>query len=272
MQKAHDVTDSGGDIFALDATSDYGRLTITKAITIYAPASDSAARPTISVATGNAITVNAAAGDTITLVNLALDGQSAADNGIQFNAGFELRVFGGVMRRFKAGAPNGFGIKFTPAALGKLLVREIHLDRQRHQFHRRRRSVNPQSTGGAQVLLSHVRSELNAFGLAIDTNGSTNGVNATIQYGQVHYNRQDGVVLVGGAPIGLLIKQASNFANSGHGVRAIGGGVNAQLNEVSIAGNGVGVAGVGGGTVLSYGNNSIDANGTNGTPTLIPLK
>jgi hypothetical protein len=224
------------------------------------------------VATGNAITINAGASDTITLVNMALDGQFAADNGIQFNTGFELRVFGGVMRRFKAGAPNGFGIKFTPAAIGKLLVSESTLIGNGTNTTGGGIQVNPQSSGGAQVLLSHVRSELNAFGLAIDTSSSTNGVNATIQYGQVHYNKQDGVVLVGGAPIGLLIKQAAIFANAGHGVRAIGPGVTARLNEASIAGNGIGVAGVGGGSVLSYGNNSIDANGTNGTPGSIPLK
>ena len=43
------------------------------------------------------MTVNAGSGDTVTLINMQLDGQSAAANGIQFNSGFELRVFGGVM-------------------------------------------------------------------------------------------------------------------------------------------------------------------------------
>jgi hypothetical protein len=273
LQKAHDVTDDGGSIYALDATADYGRLTITKGITIYAPTNDPSQRPSISVSTGNAITVSAASNDTVTLVNMQLDGQNAANNGIQFNSGFELRVFGGVIRKFKAAAPNGFGIKFAPAALSKLLVQESTLIGNGVASTGGGIQIAPVG-GGAQVLLSHIRSELNGFGFAIDTSGSpaNSGVNAVVNGGEIHANRVDGIVVVGGAPAGVLVKDATIFANAGYGVRAIGTGISARLYQTAIAGNGTGVAGVSGGAVLSYGNNSIDANGTNGTVASIPQK
>jgi hypothetical protein len=272
LQKAHDVTDAGGAIYALDATADYGALIITKGITIYPPTGDSSQRPSISVGSGNAVTVNAGSGDTVTLINMQLDGQSAAANGIQFNSGFELRVFGGVMRRFKGAAPNGFGIKFAPAATSKLLVQESTLIGNGTASTGGGVQINPQSGGAAQVLLSHIRSELNAYGVAIDTTGSTNGVNATFPGGEIHANRQDGAIIVGDAPIGLLVNEATIFSNNGNGVRAIGNNVTARLYHSAILGNSTGVVALGGGTVQSYGNNSIDANGVNGTPTPISLK
>jgi hypothetical protein len=273
LQKAHDVTDAGGSIYALDATADYGALTITKGITIYPPTGDSSQRPSISVGSGNAVTVNAGSNDTVTLINMQLDGQGAAANGIQFNSGFELRVFGGVLRRFRAVAPNGFGIKFAPSALSKLLVQESTLIGNGTASTGGGVQVSPVG-GGAQVLLSHVRAELNAFGLAIDTTNSApnSGVNAVIHGGEIHANRQDGIVAVGGAPISVLLNEATVFANGGFGVRAIGNNVSARLFHSAVAGNGTGVAGVSGGAVQSYGNNSLDANGANGIPSAIPLK
>jgi hypothetical protein len=273
LQKAHDVTDDGGSIYALDATADYGQLTITKGITIYAPTNDPSQRPSISVGSGNAVTVNASSGDTVTLINMQLDGQGTAGNGIQFNSGFELRVFGGVMRRFKAGAPNGFGIKFTPSALSKLLVQESTLIGNGGATTGGGIQVAP-TGGGAQVLLSRIRSELNGFGFAIDTSGSppNSGVNAVIVGGEIHANRMDGVVVTGSAPAGVLLKDTTVFANAGYGVRAIGPNISARLYQANIAGNGTGVAAVNSGAVLSYGNNNIDANGTNGTVTSIPQK
>ena len=87
-----------------------------------------------------------------------------------------------------------------------------------------------------------------------------------------HANRQDGIVAVGGAPISVLLNEATVFANGGFGVRAIGNNVSARLFHSAVAGNGTGVAGVSGGAVQSYGNNSLDANGVNGIPSAIPLK
>jgi hypothetical protein len=273
FQFAHDVTNPGGSIFALDSSENFGPLTITKGISIYSPTSDPAQRAMISVESGNAITVNAGPNDTVTLVNLLLDGQGTADNGIKFNSGAELWVSGGTNRRFRGDVPNGFGIKFAPSAVSKLVVAGGNYVGNGRATSGGGIQIAP-TGGGAQVLLSNVRAQLNAFGFAVDTSGSpsNSGVNAVIDGGEIHANRMDGVVVVGGAPAAVLLKGTTVFGNSGYGVRAIGANISARLYHTAIAGNGTGVTAVSGGAVLSYGNNSIDANGTNGTVASIPQK
>jgi len=126
------------------------------------------------------------------------------------------------------------------------------------------------SGGGAQVLLARAQLLNGVFGLAIDTTGSTGGVNAVVRNSRIQNNSQDGIVLVGGAPIGLLVDDSAVFANGGNGVRAIGANVTARLSQTAVAGNGTGVAAFSGGLVQSYGNNNIVANGANGTAVKIP--
>jgi hypothetical protein len=271
FQRGHDQTNPNGELYAIDAVADYGTLTITKGITIYAPADDAASRPSISIASGSAVTVNAPSNSTVTLVNLQLDGQGTADNGVLFNAGFELQVYGGSFKRFGGAAPNGFGIKFAPSAFSRLYVSGSNLSGNGTASTGGGVQVNPQSSGSGFVKLQGVASYLNAFGLAIDTSGSTGGVNATIRRADVQFNRQDGIVVVGGAPVGLLVDDSSVFGNAGNGVRAISNAT-VRLFNSSVLGNGVGVVDVSGGSMLSYGNNNIDGNGTNGTATIIPQK
>jgi len=84
------------------------------------------------------------------------------------------------------------------------------------------------------------------------------------------FNSLDGAVLVGDAPIGLLIDHSSVFSNAGNGVRAIGTNVTARLSQTAVVGNNVGVVALAGGLVQSFGNNNITANGANGTAVKIP--
>lgn len=274
FQRGHDQTNAGGFVQALDVSRDYGPVVITKGIRISGPSSnDPGERATITVTSGSAITVNAPANSTVTLVNLEVRGSGTADNGVLFNSGFLLQVYGGAFFGFGGAAPNGFGVKFAPSAFSKLLVSGANISGNGTASTGAAVQVNPQSGGSAYVNLREITAYSNAFGLAIDTSGSTAGVSAVIHGGTMQYNRQDGVVAVGGAPIGVTLdNNALMLGNTGFGVRAIGTGVFIRLNQATITANGTGVAGVGGGTVFSYGNNSIDGNGTNGTPTALPLK
>lgn len=279
FQKAHDTVDAGGDVYALDVLADYGPITITKAINIYSPTQDPGNRASISVATGAAITVNAGPNDVVTLLNLQLDGQGTAENGVLFNSGRELQIFGGVMRRFQAGAPNGFGIKFVPSNSGaKLLVQDSTFNGNGNAASNTGGGiqVTPTSNGGAQILLTRVRSQLNSFGFAIDTSSAASGgVNAVIDGGAYHFNRADGIIIVGSANAGiaLLVKDALSFANTGYGIRAFGASTTARVYSSSFVGNGFGAATANSGAILSYGNNVVDANSSNnGLPATTPQK
>ena len=276
FQHGHDQTNANGQLYAMDASADYGALTITKGISIYSPEDSAATRAFISVASGNCITVNAPANATVTLVNLELKGQGTADNGVLFNTGSLLQVYGGTYNGFGGASPNGFGVKFAPQAVSRLLVSGLNVSGNGTASTGAAVQVNPASGGAAYVNLREITAYNNAFGLAIDTTGSTAGVNAVIHGGTIQFNRQDGIVFVAaGAPIGVTVdNNALILGNSGNGVRAIGAAAFARLDQVTITGNGTGVAAVSGGQIGSYGNSSIDGNGTNvsGSITPLPLK
>ena len=84
FQYAHDQTMPNGEIAILN-TAGYGKLTITKAISIVNPGGPEGA---IAVQAGDtAITVNAGVSDKVSLRGLTLDGQGVGVTGISLLAG-----------------------------------------------------------------------------------------------------------------------------------------------------------------------------------------
>jgi hypothetical protein len=126
--------------------------------------------------------------------------------------------------------------------------------------------VNPQAGGSARVMLDHVTVDRNVFGVAVDGTGSTGGINMTISNSVLAANSQDGIIATtpaGGAPIGVMVRNTTS-ANNNYGVRSLGPNVTVRLDSSSVIGNAAGLSFAGGGALLSYGNNNVDANGSNG--------
>ena len=67
----------------------------------------------------------------------------------------------------------------------------------------------------------------------------------------------------GGSPIGVFLKSTKSV-NNNIGVRSLGPNVTVRLDGTSVIGNTTGLSFGRGGTLLSYGNNNVDANGSNG--------
>ena len=77
---------------------------------------------------------------------------------------------------------------------------------------------------------------------------------------------QDGLIAAtsaGAAPIGVMIKN-SKSANNAFGIRSLGPNVTVRVDGSSVIGNGTGLAFGSGGALLTFGNNAVQANGTNG--------
>jgi hypothetical protein len=84
FQGAHDKTSPGGEIDILDPGG-FGPVTITKAISIVNDGVGVAGM--VSTMGGAGITINAGAGDAISLRGITIDGQGGANtNGIVFNS------------------------------------------------------------------------------------------------------------------------------------------------------------------------------------------
>ena len=90
-------TAAGGEIDVLDPAG-YGTVTIAKAVSIV---NDGVGVAAIGVSSGNAITINAGASDSVHLRGLTIEGLGSGTNvGIQFNTGGNLAIENCVVRNF----------------------------------------------------------------------------------------------------------------------------------------------------------------------------
>ena len=115
FQYAENLIAPGGEI-DVAMPGGYGAVTITKAVTINAgdggPTTIGA-----SVATPNAITIDAGVSDAVFIKGLSIDGAGVAGNGIQFNSGGALTVRNCTIRNFGSASSQfgpGAGFFFSP--------------------------------------------------------------------------------------------------------------------------------------------------------------
>jgi hypothetical protein len=253
LQIAHDTTIENGEIHCLDS-SGFGVLTITKSITI-----DCAG---FAAMTYN-IVVNAP-GRVVTIRNLTVNnGLFGYPAGIEFQNGAALLVENCVIENYNAGV----GIKFRPSTpSSKLVVTDTVVRNNGAGSTGGGIVVSPQPGGSAQIVLNRVSVDKNVFGIVADGTGSTGGINMTITDSVSSSNLNDGLIATtpaGGAPIGVYVKN-TRLANSGFGIRSIGTNVTVRVDGSGVIGNSTGLSFSGGGKLLSFGNNNIEANGSNG--------
>src|SRR5262245_3962942 len=119
FQRAHDNTLAAGEITVLDPGG-YGAVTINKSISII---NDGVGEAGVLVSSGLAgITVNAGAGDTVSLRGLTIKGIGfGGGNGIVFNSGKGLLVENCIIRALD-GSGVGNAILFQPNASASLTV------------------------------------------------------------------------------------------------------------------------------------------------------
>ena len=112
-------TAAGGEIDVLDPAG-YGTVTITKAISIV---NDGVGAATIGTSSGNGITINAGANDSVHLRGLTIEGLGSGANGILFNTGGNLAIENCVVRNFRgsgififSSTPMSFSVSNTIAS------------------------------------------------------------------------------------------------------------------------------------------------------------
>jgi hypothetical protein len=96
---AFSQTAAGGEIDVLDPAG-YGAVTITKVVSIV---NDGVGVAVIRASSGNAITINAGAGDSVHLRGLTIEGLGSGSGGILFNTGGNLAIENCVIRNFSNG-------------------------------------------------------------------------------------------------------------------------------------------------------------------------
>jgi len=268
FQAAHNAAASGGVIYCVDA-GDYSGLTITKSISIVCDNTQALISPLI--ATSAAVTINAGASDTITLIGLDIDTLGigfGAVAGIIFNSGAALHLSKVKIRNVFKSSGDAGGIYFQPNAYAELYITDsIITGNGGTGSISGGIIITPSGSGSVNASINGVRVENNSTGIIVDgTRGSTI-VNATIVNTVVAGNQHDGVIAKSGPGSAFAFFDHSVASgNFGSGVTAVGGAATARIGDSTINLNVNGVSSANGGTVQSYKNNRISGNLTDGTP------
>jgi nitrous oxidase accessory protein NosD len=227
----------GGDAIVLDSGG-YGPVTITQALTIEAPAGVTAF---IHSPSGDAITINAGASDTVVLRGLALNGGSG--NGITVKTVGVLHVESCVI--------NGFGSSgLFFGASGQLFVKDTVA---RGNF-----GVGiflVPSSGIAKASIDHCRLEGNSIGW-FSGNTSVATIRDSVAAGQ----SSDGFLCEGqGAELNI---ENCVSANNLWGIDALVSSL-VRVSNSTVADNSVGLR-VSNSSLLTRSNNTVEGNGTDG--------
>lgn len=253
-------TSAGGEIDVVDS-GDYGPVTISQAVSIEAVG----VLATIQVTSGNAITISTGANDTVVLRGLTLDGQGTASDGIRFTGGGTLYIEDSRIHRFTT------GIDFLPtnsSSSSKLFVTDTIV--RNNGSGSTGCGVFIQSTQGfAVVSIDGLRTENNVCGVK-----AMDGVNVTIRNSVAANNSFSGFSAVKNAGLPSMLIESSITAHNGTGgitsadLNPVGlGSPVVRLSNVTVTDNQTGLTTSGFGQIISFGNNKVDGNTTNGSPT-----
>jgi hypothetical protein len=253
-------TAPGGEIHVLDPAG-YGMVTISKAISIV---NDGVGVAAIGTSSGNGVTINAGASDSIHLRGLTIEGLGSGAAGIQFNTGENLAIENCVIRNFK-----GAGIVITPSTSSSFSVSNTIAS------HNSNIGILVQLTGSAVVtgVLSKVTANNNNFGIFVN-GGATTGasLNVTVVDSEASNNANTGVEAVSLTEHAATAVMLRNVvaSNDVTGLIAEGNAILRVAHSV-VTGNNTGVQSSGGGILNSYGDNDIDGNTNNNTGVLAQL-
>jgi hypothetical protein len=261
------VTAAGGEIDVLD-TAGYGPVTIIHAISIV---NDGVGVAGITAGSGNAITINAGTSDSVHLRGLILTGLGTGTNGIQFNSGGNLEIEHCVVQGFATA-----GINISPSTSSTFSVSNTIASNNGACFGSCG-GILIQPTGSAAVtgVLGKVTANNNFRGIEVDGAATTGAsLNVTIVDSEASNNNNN----IGG--VGVLALTSSGHAATAVMLRNVVAsnnriGLQAATNAVLrvahslVTGNESGVVANGGlgGAIDSYGDNDIDGNAANGSPT-----
>jgi hypothetical protein len=269
FQRAHDTVAADGEIDALNPGS-YGLLTISKSISIqgHGFAGIMAPGPVI------AITINAAPSAQINLRGLLIDGGGSGGFGIEFDSGASLNIQACLIRHFLF-VSAGVGINFKPTTPSSLFVSDTLIsDNGLGAGSGLGHGIVVQPFSTVSGILDRVRIEnntgdgLEVFGSA---NASAGAPNITISDTVVANNGGKGIYALSSnfsaLPAVVMVRNSTIVNNGGGGLVVEGSGTTLRVTRSTITRNATGFAAVSSGTLLSYGDNNVDGNTNDGTPT-----
>jgi hypothetical protein len=253
-------TAAGGEIDVVDP-ADYGTVTITKAISIV---NDGIGVAAIGAGSGNAITINAGASDSVHLRGLTIEGLGSGSNGILFTTGGNLAIENCVIGNFVTA-----GINIVPSTSSSFSVSNTIASNNLANGILIVPTVSAVVTG----VLSEVTANNNFNGIFVNGRLTTGAsFNVTIVDSVASNNRSGGVIAASASGNLATAVMLRNVVASNN-VTGLGAGQNAILRVAHsvVTGNNTGVNTSGGGILNSYVDNNINGNTSDNTAVLTPL-
>jgi hypothetical protein len=237
----------------------FGKVTITTSISII---NDGVGVAAIGIGSGNAITINAGASDSVHLRGLTIEGISGAGNGIVFNTGGNLTIENCVIRNF------GFGNGIDIAPSTSSSVSNTITSNNGEGI-----LVQPPRSAVVAGLLSKVTANNNNIGILVN-GGATTGasLNVTIVDSVASNNTTAGVAAQstsGAAATAVMVRNVVAGYNF-FGLQAVQNAI-LRVGHSVVTGNGTGALTFGAGILDSYGDNDIDGNTSDNTSVLTPI-
>ena len=262
----------GGEVVVLDSAG-YGPVTISQAVTLVAPSGVYAG---ISVFAGAGITINAAAGDKVTLRGLTINGLGGA-TGIAFNSGNALYLDGIVVSGFTGGVGVAAGLgsgtadlfiqdsAFRDNATGLSTVTTsgiLTLAVERSMFERN--GVGASISGNTLGSIHGSTLAGGGTGLAAGSAGHT--VKVELRDCTISDNTGNGVVAVTGGTTSTALSVVSSLISGNLiGLDAVGSANGIYASDSTITRNTTGINFSASATLISGGDNRLINNGTDGS-------
>ncbi|MFC5576621.1 right-handed parallel beta-helix repeat-containing protein [Lysobacter niabensis] len=262
-------TAAGGEISVLDPGG-FGGVTITKSITI----NNNGGEAGVVVSGTNAIIINAATTDRVTLRGLTIEGLGTGLNGIRVISAAEVVIEDCAIEGFRGASPS-YGILVAPTAgTVRVTVRNSTINANGQPAASGGGGIGAVPTGNSYAIvdIDGVNLAHNNSGVVVDGSGSTYSAWATVRNSQITGNGFDGVLVrdASGGSARVVVKDnaiaGNGFATTtAAGVRADGAVATARIEGNIITVNRNGVLLENGGTIYSYGDNMISGNTSNGS-------
>jgi hypothetical protein len=178
-------TAPSGEISVLSSAG-YGPVTISQAVSIINTSNFAG----ITVASGNGITINALANDSVTLRGLTVDGSGTGSNGIVFNTGGKLTIDQCNLMNFAGSGMTGNGILIQPTS-GNHNIAITNTTASNNQY----AGVYyfpPSGTATTGIVIDHVRANNTNFGIIINNDSSSGAASASISNSTASFNTYEG--------------------------------------------------------------------------------
>jgi hypothetical protein len=259
-------TAAGGEINCLDPGS-FGAVTIIKSIIISCEAGTAG----VLVSGTNGIIVNVTSTGIVYLRGLDIEGITTGLAGINFIGAGVLHVEHCLIRGFNASPAAG--INMAPTGVSELFVSDSYITDNGSGVVGAGILIRPTGAGSVNAALSQLHVDNNALGIKIDSTVGTGAVNLAVVDSVVSGNSNAGIAAFSTAGHGTdnVMINRTTTSNNAAGVRSDGPIVTVRIGDSVITGNGTATIAANGGTLQSYGNNQINGNTADTTPTTTPL-